>query len=178
MATHDKYGAVWRRVAESLPTAALAFIVLGVAITAAGEHLGTLDHDAPKLDFMWLAPAATYHEVLLRYGEAGRHFYFWMNTLDMLFPLSVAWFGRLLLRRAFPSLQWLAVWPQAFAVLDWIENVLIFGLLGSWPRFSPALAGICAPVTALKLLLLGLSYLLMATALARLGTRRWRSRHG
>jgi hypothetical protein len=159
-------------IAGSLGLSAAAFVVLGILITLAGEKLGALSGGAPKLDFLWLAPPETYRQTLDRYGDAGRQFYFWMNWLDMLFPLSLAWFGSLLLKRSFGIGGRLAFAPMLFALLDIAENGLLFLMLAQWPAFSDRLATACSAVTALKLIALGLSYLFMAAALL-LSVVRW-----
>jgi len=168
---HDPGRRRWR---DSLPAATLAFLLLAGALTATGHRLRDLSGGAPKLDFLWAAAPAVYRAALEHYGPAGRTLYLVLNAIDMAFPLSVAWLGILLLRRALPAGGWLRVVPLAFAALDLAENVLLYGLLLAWPGFDDRLAIACAAVTTSKLTALAASYALILATLPVVAVAWWR----
>ncbi len=172
-------------LAESLWASTAAFLALAAILTAGGARLAALSGGAPKLDFLWAASPQVYRRALEAYGEGGRRLFAWLNAVDFLFPVAVVWLGRALLHEPHPptpsplagrgrrgrggALGWV---PVAFALLDWVENLLFFGILGLWPTPPDVLLRACAKVTTAKLTLLAVSYALFAVAAAALAFRR------
>ena len=91
-------------------------------------------------------PAEAY-QLLEGYGEQGRHFYNYIQIIDLFFPPLVGWFLSMaiitLISRAFPNRKplWrVGLYPFLIPVFDYAENIGVFLLLRSVDSPIPFLA--------------------------------------
>ncbi|RHX91882.1 hypothetical protein [Leptospira stimsonii] len=147
----------------------LIFFVLGMLFS---QTMQILEKSIPisasgilpkKMDFRPFSSAKDFVEVFGTYGEQGRYLYFWIDIVDMIFPipLSLCFAGiytRVALKTGLPiSFNLLSL---GFLVFDLVENSLMFYFLASWPIVSEPLAAITGAVTAIKLFFLFVGFIM------------------
>jgi hypothetical protein len=148
--------------------AGAAFLLVTSMLMVAERILAHQSGGAPKLDFIWPFDAGVYVETLARYGAAGRSTFLVTIWVDMIFPVTVAWFAASLLRATTRHWRILVAAPIAFVVLDVLENVSFLHMLASFPARPEATAGITSFLTTAKLSALALTYTEMLGCLATL----------
>lgn len=130
---------------------------------------------ALKLDFRAYHTAQDVLSVFTSYGEKGRSLYFAMTLIDMLFPAVLAiFFGTIWLRskkyNGIPAVFLVA--PMGFVIFDWLENLINFRHLSSFPAINAQLGAIGGAMTAYKLAFLFVTYAVLALILFRLSLRQ------
>lgn len=116
---------------------------------------------APLLDNRFGYTAAQVEELFEAYGEAGRSQYrTYLLLLDFAYAVVFAIANALLIagltRYLFPRVQalgWVALLPLVAMLLDFIENVGLLSLLGSYPDLSSGGVTFANAMTSVKLVL-------------------------
>jgi len=158
--------------AVRLRLAGASFLALSVLLMVAEGILAHQSGGAPKLDFIRPFDAKVYLETMARYGDAGRSTFHWMLWIDMLFPVTVAWFAFALLRVSTRHWRIAIVAPIAFLSLDLLENVSFLHMLSIFPAApDTTIAVLSSGLTTAKLLALALTYLEMLGCLGALALK-------
>jgi hypothetical protein len=175
--------AAWRAIAALLLVCAAYFWIFNYsslpfsnpALVAAGCGEGLLDL-RPYYD------ASAAYRALDCYGGAGRAIYrrFLVTDMSFLFFYGAAFsllLTRLLATLTAPASRWRAanLLPLGVALADAVEDILLFSLLGEYPRHIPALGDLAGIATMTKHALAAASLAALAGCVGTLLWRRIRS---
>ncbi|KAA3642823.1 MAG: hypothetical protein DWQ07_20075 [Chloroflexi bacterium] len=121
------------------------------------------------------APAL--YETLVAYGEEGRNIYsaylvFIDSPCTLLTGLVFAAFTATIIGQRKGTWKLLYLLPVWIVLLDIVENIAMLWILNTFPQELPALASVMGQITALKMIAVNASFLLVLIALA-LGLIRW-----
>lgn len=147
------------------------FLVNAVTLVIGGKKL-SLYSKLPKLDFLFNGYDATLiNNLFLEYGVEGRNIYFWLNIIDIPFPVFVVLFcygyfaytwKKWNFKWVFHALITLALF---FFIFDSIENFFIYQMLIHFPLLNSNEIFISSISTKIKLISLLLVYLAIPTTL-------------
>ncbi|PJZ53602.1 hypothetical protein [Leptospira adleri] len=121
-----------------------------------------------KMDFRPFSSSKDIIEVFGIYGEPGRNLYFWIDVVDMIFPIPLflsfaGIYTRAALKTGLPiSFNLLSL---GFLIFDILENSLMFYFLASWPNVSEPLATFTGAITAIKLFFLFVGFVMFFVSL-------------
>ncbi|RHX95124.1 hypothetical protein DLM76_07330 [Leptospira yasudae] len=147
-------------------TSVRSILLLFVAAMVCAEGMQILEKFIPvadgnmlpkKMDFRPFSGAKDFIEVFGVYGETGRRLYFWIDVIDMIFPIPLAFcFGGIYTKAArkvnLPLS--LGLFAYGFLLFDLLENSLMFYFLFAWPTVPEGLAAFTGTITAVKLFFL------------------------
>ena len=156
---------------RNLLLALVAFVGFSLISFRLGPYarLGVQATGMPLLDQTFLYTPAQVSATLTTYGADGRRAYIAFLALDMLYPFFyIGAVGLLLaftMRRLLPAgrlARPFLLIPVAAGIGDWLENVVLLGLVLAYPAGLAPLALVAAGITATKLVLVNASFLLAA----------------
>ncbi|MBM9499967.1 hypothetical protein JWG44_06850 [Leptospira sp. 201903071] len=110
-----------------------------------------------KMDFRPFSSSKDIIEVFGAYGEQGRILYFWIDIVDMIFPIPLFLSFAGIYTRAAQKIDLpisFNLLSLGFLIFDILENSLMFYFLSSWPDVPEPLATFTGAVTAIKLFFL------------------------
>jgi len=161
--------AAWSTAGAFLLFIAGSALLLGLGPYAqVAQRLGGLQ---PLEERFGYSPAEV-HALLELLRDGGRDLLRRALWLDLLYPLLFAPalalgiavpFSRILKGERLPL--WLATPPLLAALCDWLEDGLLLTLLATFPHEEARLVGFAAVVTATKLVLVSVSFLLVPLGL-------------
>ncbi|AOP32702.1 hypothetical protein A0128_01740 [Leptospira tipperaryensis] len=110
-----------------------------------------------KMDFRPFSSSQDIVEVFGAYGEQGRKLYFWIDIVDMIFPIPLFLSFAGIYTRAAQKIglpMSFNLLSLGFLIFDILENSFMFYFLASWPNVPEPLATLNGAVTATKLFFL------------------------
>lgn len=176
----------WLRTPAATWTTAGAFLLFFI-VSGLLLGLGPYGQMAQKLAQFQLTPLeerlgyspAEFHFLLESLGDHGLGLFRQALGFDLLYPLAfvpalalgiAVPFSRVL-KNGRPAL-WLAVLPLVTGPCDWLEDGLLLTLLSAFPHEDSGLVGLASVVTATKLVLVQVSFVLVLLGLL-LASGRW-----
>ncbi|MBM9577615.1 hypothetical protein JWG45_10670 [Leptospira sp. 201903070] len=110
-----------------------------------------------KMDFRPFSSSKDILEVFGAYGESGRNLYFWIDVVDMIFPIPLFLSFAGIYTRAAQKIDLpisFNLLSLGFLIFDILENSLMFYFLSAWPKVPEPLATFTGAITAIKLFFL------------------------
>ncbi len=164
--------------------ALVVFVLFGaVALPAQAARAAAYSGEVGAPDTSFFYTARELYDWAEAYGPEGRAAYVRARfTFDALFPLVYTFFLvtalSWLLPRAFgPGSGWVRgnLLPLAAMVFDFLENGAAALVMARYPTLSPGLDALAGPLTTVKWLLVGASFVLLVVALVAAAWRRLRA---
>lgn len=174
---------IYRKSTRNVAVVSVAIFILFMAIVLprVSTYTATVTNNAPSPDMSLYYSANELFDIAEEYGEEARTTYVILRfTFDIVWPFvytlflitAISFFMRKVAdkRILFLSLPLFAI------ALDYLENIVLSIVMISYPNRAVFFATIASPITILKWLFLGVSFVLLFVMILRLGVQKIRTK--